>query len=86
MKLLKSHNLPGKENMKKIIVEGCGSCLFCIEYKKNHKDREAFCSKTLSDLDITWSVNPWYVHPDCPLAEEEEPDKQASNRPETAQG
>lgn len=69
--------------MKKITVEGCGSCDKHILLDKG--SWSAFCSKTLADLDITWSVNSEYVHPDCPLPDEE-PDKQASNRPETAQG
>jgi len=36
-----------------------------------------YCLKTTKQLDITWSVNPWYVHPDCPLEEEDDAFKSA---------
>jgi hypothetical protein len=54
--------------MKKIVIEGCGECPEAT--KKQHKsfrNHEAFCGKTLADLDISWTLNPYYFHPDCPL-------------------
>jgi hypothetical protein len=58
--------------MKKIVIEGCGGCPKRIDYPDRYPPKNAFCSKILDDLDITWSVNPAYFHPDCPLEDEDD--------------
>jgi len=57
--------------MKIIKIEGCMGCPHAREFWNPKVEEESFCFKTLERLDLTWSVNPSYIHPDCPLEEEE---------------
>ncbi len=57
--------------MKIIKVEGCCGCPLII-MKRLKDNLDGFCRRTLETLDISWSVNPYYVHPDCPLEDAEE--------------
>ena len=57
--------------MKIIRIEGCMGCPHAKESWNSKAKEESFCFKTLERLDLTWSVNPSYIHPDCPLEEEE---------------
>ncbi len=54
--------------MKIIKIEGCGSC----PYTKGERKVGWVCKKILKILDITFEVNPYYSHPDCPLEEVKE--------------
>ncbi len=63
--------------MKIIRVEGCASCPHS-ELTDKHSYMflggllYGWCKKTWRDLDIMWSLDPYYVHPDCPLEDEKE--------------
>jgi hypothetical protein len=55
--------------MKIIKIEGCAGC----PYLDNQYPSSIYCRRTLKFLDRCWAdVNPYYIHPDCPLEDEEE--------------
>ncbi len=58
--------------MKIIKIEGCGSCPYCYPRKGLNESKNAICEKEFLALDLTWSVNPYYIHKDCPLEEMKE--------------
>jgi len=62
----------GEVEMKIIKIKGCVSCPYCYPRKDLNEPKNAICEKEFLDLDIIWSVNPYYSHKDCPLEEMKE--------------
>ncbi len=58
--------------MKIIKVEGCAGCPHSFPKAFMGRDDEPIgcCLKTMQRLAMVWSVNPYYLLPDCPLEDE----------------
>ncbi len=56
--------------MKIIKIEGCMGCSFVNKSKSPMFGSGAFYLKLIQELSIAWEVNPYYIHPDCPLEDE----------------